>query len=60
MDIVEQLRTQANADERAGTLYAHEIGRKAADEIEALRNEFAYKADLVAIALRRAWQLGQT
>lgn len=60
MNIVEELYRQADADERAGTLYAHEIGRKAADEIKALRNGLEDKADLVAIALRRAWQLGQT
>lgn len=37
MDIVEKLRRQADADDKAGTLYAHEIGREAATEIEHLR-----------------------
>lgn len=38
MDIVEELRRQADADDRAGTLYAHEIDRRAASEIERLRS----------------------
>lgn len=37
MDIVEKLRNQADADDKTGTLYAHVIGREAADEIERLR-----------------------
>lgn len=37
MDIIEKLRRQADADEQAGTLYAHEIGREAATTIERLR-----------------------
>lgn len=37
MDIVEKLRRQADSDEKAGTLYAHEISREAAAEIERLR-----------------------
>lgn len=37
MDIVEELLRQAGADEKAGTLYAHAIGRRAAREIERLR-----------------------
>lgn len=37
MDIVEKLLRQADADDKAGTLYAHEIGREAAAEIERLR-----------------------
>lgn len=37
MDIVEKLRRQADSDEKAGTLYAHEIFREAAAEIERLR-----------------------
>ena len=37
MDIVEKLLRQADADDKAGTLYAHEIGREAAAEIKRLR-----------------------
>lgn len=39
MDIVEKLRRQADSDEQAGTILAHEIGREAAAEIERLRAE---------------------
>lgn len=39
MDIVEKLRRQADSDEQAGTILAHEIGREAADEIERLRQD---------------------
>lgn len=37
MDIVEKLRRQADADDQAGTLYSHVVGREAATEIEQLR-----------------------
>lgn len=44
MDIVEKLRRQADSDEKAGTLYAHEISREAAAEIERLRNGLMFDA----------------
>lgn len=37
MDIVDELRQQADADEKAGTLYSHVICRNAANDIERLR-----------------------
>ena len=47
MTIVDRLREQAAADEKAGTLYSHELLKQAAYEIESLRKEAQILLDTV-------------
>lgn len=55
MNIVEALRQQADSDEKAGTLYAHELGRKAAAEIERLRRDCAEAYQVVGTLSGVLW-----
>lgn len=44
-NIVDRLREQAASDEQAGTLYAHELLKEAANEIELLQTELQLAID---------------
>ena len=51
--IVDRLREQAAADEKAGTLYSHELLREAADEIEHLRIESQILLDTITTQINQ-------